>query len=311
MNGTDPTDICAACGKEGDSLKSCAACRLVKYCNVTCQKAHRPKHKKECRRRAAKLNDEELFKDTPKEDCPVCFLPMPLEEGEKTHQPCCGKVVCSGCIYGVHERVREEKDPKLGFCPFCRTPPPRSYEEALKRYKKRMECGDGHAFNTVGHFHKHGSHGMPIDKNKAIEMWIRAGELGCATGYRNGGIEFQVGVRDEVDMNKAMKYYELAAKLGDAQARHNLGCFENDAGNINRAIKHLMIAARAGYNKSLDAIKKYYIAGNVSKDELEKTLRAYQKSNDDMKSDMRSKAKNMSEHSFTIGGMEYKAGNLN
>ena len=27
------TEICANCGKEGDSLKSCAACMLVKYCS--------------------------------------------------------------------------------------------------------------------------------------------------------------------------------------------------------------------------------------------------------------------------------------
>ena len=59
----------AACGKEEDSLKVCTACRLVKYCDVSCQKAHHPKqHKKECRKHAAELNDEKLFKETPKED---------------------------------------------------------------------------------------------------------------------------------------------------------------------------------------------------------------------------------------------------
>eukprot|EP00571_Detonula_confervacea_P011869 CAMPEP_0172303550 /NCGR_PEP_ID=MMETSP1058-20130122/5081_1 /TAXON_ID=83371 /ORGANISM="Detonula confervacea, Strain CCMP 353" /LENGTH=179 /DNA_ID=CAMNT_0013014413 /DNA_START=179 /DNA_END=718 /DNA_ORIENTATION=+ len=46
---------CAACGKEGDSLKICTACRLVKYCNVACQKAHRKNHKRECKKRAAEI----------------------------------------------------------------------------------------------------------------------------------------------------------------------------------------------------------------------------------------------------------------
>ena len=46
---------CAACGKGGDHLKACTACHLVKYCNRDCQIAHRPKHKKECRKRAAEL----------------------------------------------------------------------------------------------------------------------------------------------------------------------------------------------------------------------------------------------------------------
>ena len=46
---------CASCGKGGDNLKKCTACKLVKYCGVACQRAHRPKHKKECQRRALEL----------------------------------------------------------------------------------------------------------------------------------------------------------------------------------------------------------------------------------------------------------------
>jgi hypothetical protein len=54
------------------------ACILVRYCNADCQRNHWAKHKKECKQRAAELRDEALFKDPPaKEDCPICFLPMP------------------------------------------------------------------------------------------------------------------------------------------------------------------------------------------------------------------------------------------
>ena len=31
---------CAGCGKAGDDLKACTSCRLVKYCDATCQRAH-------------------------------------------------------------------------------------------------------------------------------------------------------------------------------------------------------------------------------------------------------------------------------
>jgi hypothetical protein len=70
---------CADCGKEGGvSLKACKSCMLVKYCNPTCQRNHWSKHKKQCKERAAELRDEALFKHPPaKEDCPICFLPMP------------------------------------------------------------------------------------------------------------------------------------------------------------------------------------------------------------------------------------------
>ena len=59
------------------------------------------------------------------------------------------------------------------------------------------------------------------------------------TAYYNGeGVE-----RDET---MARHYYELAAMEGDSYARHNLGVDEYDAGNYDRALKHYMVAVRAG-----------------------------------------------------------------
>ncbi|EJK68998.1 hypothetical protein THAOC_09785 [Thalassiosira oceanica] len=59
-------EACANCGKLGsdDKLKNCTACRLVKYCGVDCQRAHRKKHKKACKQRVAELKDEQLYKCT-------------------------------------------------------------------------------------------------------------------------------------------------------------------------------------------------------------------------------------------------------
>eukprot|EP00984_Skeletonema_dohrnii_P010457 scaffold4065_cov161-Skeletonema_dohrnii-CCMP3373.AAC.2 len=56
---------CASCGTAANDdikLKKCTACHLVRYCSVKCQKEHRPQHKKECKKRAAELHDELLFK---------------------------------------------------------------------------------------------------------------------------------------------------------------------------------------------------------------------------------------------------------
>jgi hypothetical protein len=125
------------------SRKSCKSCKLVKYCNANCQRNHWSKHKKLCKQRAAELRDEELFKDSPeKEDCPICFLPMPKQiiccislppatissvpiydfaianeelagEVMETHIPCCGKFICIGCIHSFCQSRNTEK------CPFC------------------------------------------------------------------------------------------------------------------------------------------------------------------------------------------------
>jgi hypothetical protein len=64
-----------------NSLKACMSCKLVKYCNAKCQNGSIGRSiKKLCKLRAAELHDEALFKDPPpKEDCPICFLPMPAK----------------------------------------------------------------------------------------------------------------------------------------------------------------------------------------------------------------------------------------
>ena len=60
-------EVCASCGVKGGgddniTLKSCNGCFLVKYCSVKCQRERWPQHKKACKKRAAELKDELLFK---------------------------------------------------------------------------------------------------------------------------------------------------------------------------------------------------------------------------------------------------------
>eukprot|EP00985_Skeletonema_marinoi_P030096 scaffold30504_cov80-Skeletonema_marinoi.AAC.1 len=78
----DITMCCASCGigqVDDIKLKKCTACYLVRYCSVKCQKEHRPQHKRACKKRAAELRDEILFKQPESSDlgdCPICFLPL-------------------------------------------------------------------------------------------------------------------------------------------------------------------------------------------------------------------------------------------
>ena len=81
VSNAEEVSVCANCGKEGAN-NTCNKCKMVKYCNAACKKKHRSKHKKDCEehiRRATELRDIELFKEPPlPEDCPICFLRMPL-----------------------------------------------------------------------------------------------------------------------------------------------------------------------------------------------------------------------------------------
>jgi hypothetical protein len=78
---------CSNCGKDGDNLKTCSPCKLVKHCDVTCQRAHWPRHKKECKKRAAELHDEALFKEPPPNDeCPICMQTLPVDVSLQMYQ---------------------------------------------------------------------------------------------------------------------------------------------------------------------------------------------------------------------------------
>ena len=284
-------NTCANCGKgeenSGD-LKSCTACKMVKYCNRDCQIAHRPQHKKTCKKRAAELRYEKLFKEPPCDECPICMLPLPLYENQTTTGvsffSCCGKRICSGCIYAMDESGAED------LCPFCRTPPPNSDAEQIKRTNKLTEKGNLNAFNQLAWYYENGTRGLPQDWAKANELYLRAGELGCAVAYYNLGIHYEIGDGVAIDKKKAMHYYELAAMGGSVMARCNLGCLEGNAGNHQRAYKHLLMSARAGDKLSLDMVKQGYMAGHITKEEYANTLRQYQMSQDEMKSEARDKA---------------------
>ena len=131
---------------------------------------------------------------------------------------------------------------------------------------------------------------MPQDRQRANEFNLKAGELGCSGGYFNLGIAYRDGMGVETDIKKAKHYFELAAMKGNVNARHNLGCEEGEAGKIERAYKHLIISAKAGHKDSLELVKIGFRNGKVTKDEYANTLRAYQKINDEMKSEERDKA---------------------
>ena len=293
-NSTISVSVCANCGKgeeESHKLKSCTACKLVKYCNRECQIAHRSQHKKECRKRAAELHDMELFKQPPSqhEDCPICFLRLPYLNTGWRYMSCCGKVICSGC---AHAPLYDDQGNKVDNqkCPFCRTPKPKSDEEIMERIKKRMEANDPTAMYNLSCDYRNGTYGYPQDYKKAFELYHRAAELGHSKAYLNIGYAYDEGEGVEVDKKKAVHYYELAAMMGDEIARDNLGNEEVKAGNMERALKHYMIVLRSGLVDTLKKIQYLYSNGSATSDDYRKALKVYQEYLGEIKSAQRDEA---------------------
>ena len=285
-NNEDGVSACANCGKEGINPNICNKCKEATYCNAACKKKHRKQHKKQCERRASELHDAMLFKEPPPQfgDCPICFLRLPFMGSGRRYYDCCGKTICSGCCHAdVYDNLGKIIANKK--CPFCRTPFAVSDEEDIQRMEKRMEVGDAFAFYLMGCYYDEGKYGVSQDSAKAVEFWRKAGR----DGYANIGFAYYLGHGVERDEKMAKHYFELAAMDGEVAARYNFGICEENAGNYDRALKHLMIAVRGGDTDSIKAIQRMYMDGHVAKDHYANALRSHQAYLNEIKSDQRDK----------------------
>ena len=73
-----------------------------------------------------------------------------------------------------------------------------------------------------------------------------------------------------------LHHLEQAAIGGHPDGRFNLGMIEGRGGRVDRAIKHLIIAAKLEHDVSLKRVKEGYAAGIVSKEDFASALRGHQ-----------------------------------
>ena len=289
-------DVCANCGKGSGGaggaikVKNCIACRLVKYCGVDCQRAHRKQHKKACKQRAAELKEERLYSQGLERPdghfCPICTLPIPLPMGyHSVFNSCCMKRICNGCHLAAQKRGMTD-------CAFCRTPYPNNEADALAMVQARVAKKDPDAIHYLGQqYCHHGGLGLKQDKRKAIELWTEAAELGSIDALYNLGLAYDHENGIQQDKAKAAEFYEKAALQGDVVSRHNLGGCEVLKGNYERAAKHFVISAKMGLEDSLKVIKQMFMAGLATKEQYAEALKGYHEAAEEMKSHDRDEAK--------------------
>ena len=283
------TSSCASCGiAEVDDMKlsECADCDLAKYCSDGCQKEHKSQHEEACKKRAAELRDEILFRQPESShlgDCPICCLPLPLDLKKSVMQACCSKVICKGCSHA--NGMREIEGSLQQRCPFCRKPSIETDEERDKRRMKRIEVNDPVALRRKGV-----EQAQKGEYTSAFEYFTKAAELGNAEAHYQLAITYHNGEGVEKDIEKEMYHLELAAIGGHPIARFNLGCIEGKCGNIERAVQHFIIAATQGDDESIKALMFAFKEGYASKDDLAAALRAHQAAVDATKSPQRDAA---------------------
>ncbi|EJK76503.1 hypothetical protein THAOC_01729, partial [Thalassiosira oceanica] len=290
----DGDEICANCGKHGSDtvkLKICTACRIVKYCGVDCQRAHRKQHKKACKQRAAEIKDEQLYSQGHERQegdfCPICALPIPLPVNDHSFlKACCMKRICRGCSLATRKRGMFD-------CAFCRAPMPNNYADELAMIRARVKKKDPEAILFLGQKYSFGSLELQKDTRKAVELLTEAAELGSIDALFDLGNAYFKGNGVQEDTRKAYEFYKKAAMQGHVECRHNLGNHEGRKGNFDRAIKHYMISAKMGHEDSVGNIKQLFMAGFGTNDQYMEALRGYQNAVEEMKSNDRNEAKRL------------------
>lgn len=226
-----------------------------------------------------------IFKQPPPtEDCPICFIPLPVLYEESAYFNCCGKVICSECRH-----ASDKASGAFAPCSFCRTEQCRSYAELVERLRRRVEAGDSKAMFELGDDYMSGSH-VTQDKVKGFELISRAADLGSPMAHCRLGFMYKNGDGVRVDLQKARYHFEKAAIEGHLGVHYELGFWEWELGNTRRAMKHFISGAMAGDEKSLHDVKEGFMCEVITKDEYIQTLRAYEDYVGDTKSKHRDEA---------------------
>ncbi|KAK1746791.1 hypothetical protein QTG54_002135, partial [Skeletonema marinoi] len=230
---------------------------------------------------AAELRQEALFKESPpEEDCPICNIRFPMKN-ETCTLACCGKSMCIGCMV-------QNRD----SCLFCEEDLQQFNSNAkgiLKRLLHRIHHSSDdqdkiQALSMLASSYDTGAGGIGVrrDSKKAHQLWMEAVELGGSKdAHYNLSQSYSKYYKErgvEKDDKKELYHLEEAAMLGDAAARCELGKYEGERGNWDRAKKHWMLSAAAGCKGCMERIKRGKKKGAVSNDEYKKTLRAHRKS---------------------------------
>lgn len=236
----------------------------------------------------------------PTEECPLCLIPLPRRDDQIVYPTCCGNMFCGACYY-ESERVlaktnakrAEKKLKRLSLlCPFCRTPAPTSDEGIVRRLEKRAEKGDSKAVHALSSIYRDGDCGLAKDMRKFCELVHRAADLGDVIAIAELGGMYAAGVDGvSLDEPKGRELLQSAAKKGNTLALINLGALEARKGRAELGLEYLRTAAAAGDDDAVKKLWKGFRVGGISKDYLEKSLRAHQEANENMRSEERERLK--------------------
>ncbi|MDC3131968.1 caspase family protein, partial [Pelagibacteraceae bacterium] len=141
---------------------------------------------------------------------------------------------------------------------------PQNYSKALSYYTKAANNGDDFAQGQLGYYYYYGDEDgnfQGVEKNyKLAFFWFKkSAEQGNTYSESWLGHMYLFGEGTEVDLDKALKFSQLAADKGDEYAQSNIGYLyewgEGVEKNIDKAIKFYTLSADQGNKYSSERLE--------------------------------------------------------
>jgi TPR repeat protein len=146
-----------------------------------------------------------------------------LKMDTEGYYPCCRKIICRGCIQSFSKSGNNDQ------CPYCKADrSEKTEEEMIEEIMKRAEANDPISICLLANSYQFGRPGISQDEEKAMELYVRAANLGSNEAH------FQLGLyyNERGELKKVKLHWEATAMAGHEVARHNVGTIESNSGNM-------------------------------------------------------------------------------
>lgn len=127
----------------------------------------------------------------------------------------------------------------------------------IDELKTKAANGDIEAQLNLGYMYLYGINGVNIDYKQALSYYEAAAAQKSAVAYNNLGSLYFSGVGTEVDKEKALHFFEEAAKLGSNDAAVNLAIISLSSGASDKT--------DADYKKIFDLLNQAQKDNNIAK----------------------------------------------
>jgi len=155
-------------------------------------------------------------------------------------------------------------------------------EDKVEEMIKRAEVNDAASVYVLANCYHQGLGGLQQNHAKTMELLARAADLGHSKAhYSLAGFYYEGG-----DMKKD-KFHKRPRLWQETKRRDTTLDMEHHSGNNERAIKHVIIAAAAGCYCAMNRLNTLFEDGAVRRESIDSTLKAYNISCAEMRSEAR------------------------